>query len=183
MFVAKKVYTFEEFEAFINLPENSERLFELINGEIVEKVPTQEHGVIAVNISTDFKIYSRQNNFGRVAVEVLHRAPNDNYNGRQPDISFYVDVTQPVGKKGPLSHMPDLAVEIQSPSDSIKKLREKADYLLANGTRMVWLVYPSKQLVEVVTPDDVEFYTMGDTISGAPVLPDFTTTVQSIFEG
>lgn len=183
MFVAKKVYTFEEFEAFINLPENSERLFELINGEIVEKVPTQEHGVIAVNISTDFKIYSRQNKFGRVAVEVLHRDPNDNYNGRQPDISFYVDASEPVTKKGAMSRMPDLAVEIQSPNDSIKKLREKADYLLSNGTRMVWLVYPSKRLIEVVTPDDTEFYTIGDMLSGEPVLPNFTMTVQAIFEG
>lgn len=28
-----------EFEAFIQRPENADRLFELINGEIVEKVP------------------------------------------------------------------------------------------------------------------------------------------------
>lgn len=99
MVVAKKLYTFEEFEAFISQPQNSDRLFELINGEIVEKVPTQEHGVIAANITTDFKIYSRQNKFGRVAVEVLHRDPNDNYNGRQPDVSFYVDATEPISKK------------------------------------------------------------------------------------
>lgn len=183
MLVAKKLYTFQEFEAFISLPENSERLLELINGEIVEKVPTQEHGIITLNIGTDFKIYSRQNKFGRVAVEVLHRNPDDNYNGRQPDVSFYVDVTEPVSKKGAVLRMPDLAVEVQSPSDSIKKLHEKADYLIANGTRMVWLIYPAKQLIEVVTPDDVEFYTMGDTISGEPVLPGFAMKVRDVFEG
>ena len=183
MLVAKKLYTFEEFEAFMSQPSNTDRLFELINGEIVEKVPTQEHGVVMVNISTDFKIYSRQNKFGRVGAEVLHRLTTDNYNGRQPDISFYVDATEPISKKGAVPRMPDVAVEIQSPRDSIKKLREKADYLLANGTRMVWLVYPAKQLIEVVTLDDVEFYTIDDIISGEPVLPGFTMSVRDVFEG
>lgn len=79
--------------------------------------------------------------------------------------------------------MPDVAVEIQSPTDSIKKVREKADYLLANGTRMVWLVYPAKQLIEVVTLDDVEFYTIDDTISAEPILPGFTMKVRDVFEG
>jgi hypothetical protein len=30
----------QEFEDFMELPENTERLFELINGEIVEKLPS-----------------------------------------------------------------------------------------------------------------------------------------------
>ncbi|MCA0457801.1 MAG: Uma2 family endonuclease [Chloroflexi bacterium] len=183
MLVAKKLYTFDEFEAYMSQPQNTDRLFELINGEIVEKVPTQEHGVIMVNIAADFKMYSRQNNFGRVGAEVLHRMTTDNYNGRQPDVSFYIDTTEPISKKGAVPRMPDVAVEIQSPRDSIKKLREKADYMLANGTRMVWLVYPAKQLIEVVTLDDVEFYTMDDTISGEPVLPGFTMKVRDVFEG
>jgi len=42
MLVAKKLYTFDEFEAYMSQPQNTDRLFELINGEIVEKVPTQE---------------------------------------------------------------------------------------------------------------------------------------------
>ena len=38
-----KTYTIEEFERFLALPENADRLFELIDGEIVEKMPTEEH--------------------------------------------------------------------------------------------------------------------------------------------
>ena len=182
MLIGKKLYTFAEFETFLDQPENSDRLFELINGEIIEKVPTQKHGVVTVNIATDFKNYSRQNKFGRVGVEVLHRNPGDKYNGRQPDISFYVDVTEPLVEEGAMRRMPDLAVEVQSPRDSVKKMREKADYLLANGTHMVWLVYPPKQLIEVVTLDDVAFYTIDDTISGEPVLPGFMLKVRDAFE-
>ena len=33
--------------------------------------------------------------------------------------------------------LPDLAVEVQSPYQSAKLMRDKADYYLANGTKMV----------------------------------------------
>ena len=38
--IAQTRITVEEFEVFVALPENEELLFELINGEIVEKVPS-----------------------------------------------------------------------------------------------------------------------------------------------
>jgi Uma2 family endonuclease len=37
----KLLYTVEEFEQLADSPENRDRLLELINGEIVEKVPTK----------------------------------------------------------------------------------------------------------------------------------------------
>jgi Uma2 family endonuclease len=51
----EKLYTVDEFETFIARPEHADRLFELINGEIVEKMPTQRHGVVTVNISAELK--------------------------------------------------------------------------------------------------------------------------------
>ena len=47
----------DDFEAFIALPENSDRLLELIDGEIVEKVPTQEHGYLASLLNARIFIY------------------------------------------------------------------------------------------------------------------------------
>jgi Uma2 family endonuclease len=58
MAVQERFHTLPEFEVFIARPENADRLFELINGEIVEKLPTREHGIIAGNIITDFNIGS-----------------------------------------------------------------------------------------------------------------------------
>lgn len=37
---AREKVTLEEFQQFVSRDENSDRLFELINGEIVEKLPT-----------------------------------------------------------------------------------------------------------------------------------------------
>lgn len=40
MDVQHKLITLEEFETFLQLPENASRIFELIDGEIVEKTPS-----------------------------------------------------------------------------------------------------------------------------------------------
>jgi Uma2 family endonuclease len=174
--------TFEEFESFLAYPENSDRLFELINGEIVEKVYTQEQGVITANIATDFRNYSRRNKFGRVGVEVLHHKTSDMYNARQPNISFYVDTIEPIVKVGPMKRMPDLAVEIESRSDNFKQLQEKIRYFLANGTQIVWLAILSKRQILAFTSDHTVLHTIDDTISGQSVLPGFTLKVRDAFE-
>lgn len=173
--------TADEFEHMIDLPENSDRLLELIHGEIVEKMPTQEHGTIASNIDFALGLYNRQHKLGRLGVEVRQRLPNDQLNSRMPDISFST-ARRPLVRKGGVPEMPDLAVEIKSPSDSVRKMREKAAYYLENGARLVWLVYPQKHFIEVYSPDaDVELLLEGDTLTGGDVLPDFTLPVSEVF--
>jgi Uma2 family endonuclease len=181
MAIYKKMLTVEEFEAFTALPENRDRNFELIHGEIVEKTPTELHGLITSRIIIAFGLYLRDHPGGRVVNEVRHRIPGDQHNARQPDISYFSDARRPVLEKGAAPVMPDLAVEVQSPDDNLKDMREKAAYYLANGTRMVWLVYPQKRLVEVFRPDDVQLLDIEDTLEGADVLPGFALHVRDIF--
>jgi Uma2 family endonuclease len=181
MAVGEKLVTIEEFEAFIARPENRERRFELVNGRIVEKVPTEEHGVIALNIGTELKLYARMRG-GRAAVEPRHRIPEDEHNARLPDVAFTsAERALPLVKQGAVPQMPDLAVEIQSPDDSPIELREKAIYYLKNGARMVWLVYPDKRTVEIHTAEDLRVLTAGDTLDGGDVLPGFSLPITEIF--
>jgi len=181
MAVERKL-TVADFDAFIAKPENADRLFELINGEIVEKMPTQRHGVISVNITTPLKLDIKRRGAGRVSVEVRHQLPNDPENARLPDISYYADATKPSVNKGAVPTMPDLAIEIKSPDDSYTALRDKANYYLANGTKVVWLVYPEKRAVEALTLDDFEFFYEDDILDGGDLLPGFTLPVREIFE-
>ena len=183
MVVEKKLYTVEAFEAFTALPQNRDRHFELIHGEIVEKsMPTQRQGIVAANIITPIHVHTKQHNLGRIASEVRHRMPGDQHNARQPDIAFYADTTTPVVEKGAVLRMPDLAIEIKSPDDSLRELREKAHYYLDNGTRLVWLVYPEKRLIEVYAKGkDVDILTENDMLDGGDVLPGFSLPVRDIF--
>jgi Uma2 family endonuclease len=75
-------------------------------------------------------------------------------------------------KEGGVPEMPDLAVEIKSPDDSVRQMRDKAAYYLANGAEMVWLVFPAQRLVEVYTPDDeVQILVEGDVLTAGDLLP------------
>ena len=182
MAVQKEAITVTEFEAFLTRPENRDRPFELVNGEIVEKMVTQEHGILAGNLVTEINLYLRKNPIGRVAVEARHRPADDNENDRLPDVSFVADLSKEVVRKGAALFMPDLAIEIKSPDDSFKKMRETARFYLANGTKMVWLVFPEQRVIEVYTLDDEFVVGENGTLSGGDVLPGFSLAVRDLFK-
>lgn len=131
----KRKYTVKEFEQLFAEAEHGDRLLELIHGEIVEKIPTEEHGVIAGNVFAPLHNFVAPQRLGRVGFEVRHRPPDDAYNSRLPDISFS-GARRPLVIKGSVPTMPELAVEVQPPDDTIKEMREKATYYLANGGKI-----------------------------------------------
>jgi len=174
-------YTVEEFEQSYLSPENSNHLFELINGKVHEKLPTQRHGLIVLNIGFALTSYAKQHKNGRPGTEVRHQRPQDTRNSRLPDLSFTCS-RNAVIEQGSVSGMPDLAIEIKSPDDTIKEMRDTATYYLANGSRLVWLVYPNYRLIEVYRPDaDVEILGEEDTLTGGDLLPGFELSVREVF--
>jgi Uma2 family endonuclease len=50
--------------------------------------------------------------------------------------------------ESPLTRAPELCVEVVSPSNSRKELREKTDAYLAAGAEEVWIVYPQSKRCE-----------------------------------
>jgi len=181
MFAQKKAVTADEFERMVSQSPYNNGLYELINNGVVQKMPTEEHGEIAANLVTELTLYKRRMGKGRVGVEVLHRIPGDPNNARQPDVSFTVDADEPTIKRGAVPHLPDLAIEIQSPSNTVKEMRSKADYYLAHGAKMVWIVYAEVQAVEIVTEADVVLLSTHNTLTGGDLLPDFSIPVAQIF--
>jgi Uma2 family endonuclease len=180
-----KLYTIEEFEHLIALPENQERRLELVYGEVREKMPTEKHGMLAGIIFMLLTLFVEPRQLGYVSVETRYRKKGDPHNIRIPDVSFRRP-TSAIVTEGAVPTLPDLAVEIQSPDDSPRDLREKAAYYLQNGTALVWLVYPETQSSEVCVrnaSDAVQITRVDvhDTLDGGTVLPDFTLPVKDIF--
>ncbi len=66
-----------------------------------------------------------------------------------PDLAWAsADFMKRHGTETPLPSVPELCIEVVSPSNSTKELREKTDAYLAAGAQEVWIVYPqSKRLV------------------------------------
>lgn len=174
-----RAYTTSEYEAIA--AQHPDRRLELINGEIVEEMPTQLHAAIVSLINFFVMLYLREHPIGYALAEARYRLPDDNENDRVPDFSFISTAKGPLVKQGAAPYMPDLAVEVQSPGQSDRFMSDKATYYLAHGTRMVWLVYPDRRLVEVLTPDERHLLTEDAVINGGAVLPGFSLPVKDIF--
>jgi Uma2 family endonuclease len=182
--LAPERISLDAFEQFIELPENRDRLFELIDGRIVEKMPTELHGAIVARLIAYLVMYAEQHNLGRVTTEARHRASQDAENDRLPDIAFTRwERALPLVEQGAVKHMPDLAIEIKSPSNGYEELRAKARYYLQHGAQLVWLIYPEKKLIEVYRAGaDSDILTGEDTLTGGTVLPEFSLPVKTVFD-
>jgi Uma2 family endonuclease len=82
--------------------------------------------------------------------------------------------------------MPDLAVEIISPSQSLSQVRRKAEVYLRHGAALVWLVDPRANFAEVWSSGGEgalqKVRIAGDgELNGGDVLPGFRLPLSRIF--
>jgi len=173
--------TIPDYEAFLLQPQNLSRRFELIHGEIVEKMPTQLHAYIIAMLNYFMIDFLRQHPLGYTLIEARYRLPGDDANDLIPDLSFVTKAHGALVRHGATPYMPDLAAEAQSDGQSDRFMIDKAHLYLANGTRMVWLFYSQQQIVEVLTPTDRHLLTALDTLSGGDMLPGFSVPVRDLF--
>lgn len=177
-----KPLTIEDFEEYIALPENRDRLLEFINGEIVEKLPTQLHAFIVSLLSLFLGNYLELNRIGWALTKASYQVPGDDFSPI-PDFSFVLSEGRTLTTKGAAPYMPELAVEIQSPDDSQSKMERKKDAYLVRGTKIVWLIYPTARRVDVFKPgEEKRELREGDTLTGDDLLPGLAINVSDLFE-
>ncbi|PSB09747.1 hypothetical protein C7B61_08705 [filamentous cyanobacterium CCP1] len=76
---------------------------------------------------------------------------------------------------------PDFVVELRSPSDSLKPIREKMQEYVDNGTQLGWLIDPEMNQVEVYRPNRaVEVLQSPQTLTGEDILPGFVLDVEAV---
>jgi Uma2 family endonuclease len=104
---------------------------------------------------------------------------------RGPDMAFVgTERMLPKGSRGTyFDGGPDLAVEIVSPNDTAIEVRELINEYLAAGTRLIWVIYPVIETIEVHRPGNVvTVLHAGDELDGEDVLPGFRTPVSELFD-
>ncbi|HEX2619162.1 MAG TPA: Uma2 family endonuclease [Phototrophicaceae bacterium] len=169
--------TTEAFDAWVMLPENADKSYELIAGEIYEVVANWDSSKIAAIILGFIIFYVRQHGLGDVTgADGGYKVGKDRF---IPDVGFVKKerLTNLPYEEGYYPIAPDLAVEVVSPTDTDKKLRRKiTNYLQAGVT--VWVVDPADQLVEIHAPGQfVEVIEKDGTIDGGQVLSGFSLKV------
>ena len=162
---------------------------ELVDGIMVEKGMGFNSDLIAFWIGHLIATFLDQNNLGIVAGS---QGPYRFRIGlvRVPDVSFIrwdrVDNTDEIeNPTGPFQDViPNLVVEVLSPSNSPREMEIKlAEYARA-GVDMVWYVHPERQEVDMHPKGNAKRKTtlgIGETLEGGEVLPGFALPVAKIF--
>ena len=181
MVISIQRHTVEEFERVVSLPENSDKLFEFIGGEIVEMVSNNYASEVAALIIYFMQAHLRGSGTrGRITgADGGYIVGEERY---IPDVAFISYQKQPKPSHDAYNpNPPDLVVEVVSPTDSQRQLTIKISNYLAVGT-VVWVVRPDVQEVEIYAPgQQVEIFGINDTVSGGEILPGFELAVKDIF--
>jgi Uma2 family endonuclease len=159
--------------------------YELVRGTLrVCEPPGGVHGRLATRLAYLLHAHVERHGLGTVLVEtgyVLQRSPDT---VRGPDISF-VSTARMRPERIPAQFIPgtpDLAVEILSPDDRPSDIAEKLTDYFGAGARLVWVVDPQGQAVDVHYPDRPSDRLMpSDTLDGEDVVPGFRCGVAEVF--
>lgn len=173
------------------MPDNAHG-YELIDGRLVRMAPTGGgHGETSSDLNAALRAYVKAHALGTVlAAETgfLVSRPGAPETVLAPDVAFVrADRVPARGSpeyKGFWHLAPDLVVEVVSPGQYRPEMAEKARKWLEAGTRLVWIVWPDAQQVDVWrTGADAPTATLGagDMLDGLDVVPGFSYSVGSIF--
>ena len=160
---------------------------ELIRGVLCKTMAAGgEHGETVVNLVTELGNFAKPRRLGKLAASdsgvLLERSPDT---VREPDIVFFSSEKIPPGERvvGYYEEIPDLVVEVASPSDSVREMNDKARMWLSYGTRLVWVLHPNRRRVDVHhLGGAVATLTNEETLSGGDVLPGFECSLADIFD-
>ena len=160
--------------------------FELVKGELVEMAPTGgRHGRVASRIDYRLRGYVELHQLGEVfAAETGFRLARNPDTVRAPDVAFVSKERLPSEEQlvGFPDLVPDLVVEVVSPSDTAGRVQAKVEDWLRAGPRLVWVAYPDTRSVVVYRSlDEVGVLGPEDILPGEPVLPGFSCPVADLF--
>jgi Uma2 family endonuclease len=138
-----------------------------------------------MRIGANLLVYVQPRGLGEVFnSDTGFRIFGDEQTVRLPDVSFVrADRLPPLDELNRVGRLvPDLVVEVVSPSDRMSDVLDKiAEYLRA-GVPLVWLVEPKRRVVTVYRPDrDPRELDEHQDLDGEEIVPGFRLAVASIF--
>jgi len=166
---------------------SSDLLYEVINGEIVEKTVGVEQAEIAGILMRILSHFVWENRLGRVIPEMVFRINVQRNLQRRPDLAYVSDARYPFRKRAPKggawSVVPDLAVEVVSPTNSAYEMQEKVQHYFAAGVVEMWIIYPNVRLLHRYTsPTRIQVVQSGEELDGGALFPGFRMPLSELFE-
>jgi Uma2 family endonuclease len=166
------------------IQDREDRLYELIDGVLVEKIMGYQEGFLAATLIRLLGNFAEENELGAVngADGTVRLMPGL---VRIPDVSFVSWSKLPGGMvpKTPIPNLvPDLAIEVLSEGNSDEEMERKLKDYFFSGVKLVWYVDSEKRCVSVYTsPETCVQLDEKQTLDGGEVLPGFTLPLRKLF--
>ncbi|MBI1257094.1 MAG: hypothetical protein GC204_06460 [Chloroflexi bacterium] len=167
--------------------------FELIDGEVIPKMPTVSgHNRLSKRFFIALLPFEQQG-IGEVfqeATYVLADSPQWVKNSRIPDVMFVSaeKITQfkqeiPDAENKPYILIPDIVIEIVSPTDQYSEINRRVKRYLSDGVRLILIVDPEIREIAVHRlGSEQQTNLSGDAVlDGSDVLPGFQLSLTDIF--
>ncbi len=179
--------TAEEFLA-LPVPERG-RPWNLIAGEVVVSEPTALHGEVVGNLLFALESWARAEP-GRGRAAVPRDVRLDDLNVFAPDILWYAEGRVPPRDAPPPYPMPDLTVEVRSPTTWRYDIGPKKAGYERHGLPELWLVDTAAEEVLVFRRSTAEAPVFDEALElertqrlSSPRLPAFTLALAALFSG
>jgi Uma2 family endonuclease len=168
----------EAWRIHVEQPENTDRIFELINGEIIEKMPgTTFNSMLAYQVARSADRFCEAHDIPYF-VSIGDGTFDINGHVVAPDMAYK---PTPVSTTYPDPDPPLWAVEVISPNDKAKAIRDKRLIYLQAGI-LYWEIYPDTQTIDVYVPGQpVKTITRDGLLDGGAVLPGFALNASALW--
>lgn len=152
---------------------------EMVEGEILETDMTGEaHMRVLSAIHFEIEAWRREQGHGVVLVGEGGVILNDRTRYAF-DLAWRADETPYAGF---LTKVPELVVEIASPTNVPHHLMRKLEDYLAFGAKQTWLVFPETRRVLVLNPDlSARLFKANETLTPGDWMPKFSLNLEEVF--
>jgi len=167
---------------------NGDILYEVVDNQVRELPPmSARETLFASTLYRFLSPFAWNGGFGQVVSEMLFLLDRTKNLQRRPDLAFVSFARWPRGTPAPTTNawavVPDLAIEVVSPTNGAYEVIEKLEDYFPSGVRRVWVIYPPfTKLYDYDSPTSVRILTRSDTLDGGDVLPGFQLPLSELFE-
>ena len=170
------------------VPQDDDILYEVVDDQVVELGPMGAREIwLATILVVHLTNFVSQHRLGRAVQEMLFDFTAMVQRKRRPDVAFVSYERWP--RQRPVPHaeawevVPNLVVEVISPSDKGDDILGKVAEYFHIGVECVWVIFTSQEQVYIYeSPTQVRILTRADELYGEPVLPRFRLPLVTLFE-
>ncbi|ATA92987.1 Uma2 family endonuclease [Capnocytophaga canimorsus] len=164
---------------------------ELFRGKILKMspAPSTKHQIISGNIHFELKLHFKEQACKLFSAPFDVRIPKQSLEDKdifsvvQPDLCIICDLSK-LDERGCIG-APDLVVEILSPSNSKKEMKEKFQLYEESGVKEYWIIDPNQESVLVNVLENGKYHTQNPIVDddvNSIIFPNLKIHTDEIFK-